>query len=82
MVPIGNPRIQFNAHRIYSYDQIMDYFGELKLQQFALIPDKPGGGLIVNATKEMTYNQSYGCGCFWFKNTQSGRLSLHPGLEL
>lgn len=68
VVPIGKPRIQFNAHRIYSYEQIMDYFRELKLQKFALIPDKPeDGGLIVDATKEMANEQSYGCGCFHFQ---------------
>jgi SAM-dependent methyltransferase len=68
VVPIGRPRIQFNAHRIYSYDQIIGYFQGLKLEQFALIPDKPAkGGLIANATKEMADEQSYGCGCFHFK---------------
>ena len=68
VVPIGKARIQFNAHRIYNYEQIMNYFRELKLQQFALIPDEPkDGGLILDATEEMAYKQSYGCGCFWFR---------------
>ena len=68
VVPIGKPRIQFNAHRIYSYEQIATCFRELRLEEFALIPDRPqDGGLLIGATKEMADAQSYGCGCFWFK---------------
>jgi SAM-dependent methyltransferase len=70
VVPVGKPKIMFNAHRIYSYDQIMEYFAELELMEFALIPDAPqNGGLIRNATKEMASAQTYGCGCFWFRKT-------------
>jgi SAM-dependent methyltransferase len=70
VVPIGKPRIRFNAHRIYSYEQISESFQELKLEEFALIPDRPqDGGLIVGATQQMADAQSYGCGCFWFKKT-------------
>jgi hypothetical protein len=66
VVPVGQPRIMFNAHRIYSYEQIVSYFGDLELKEFALIPDDPEDGLIVNASKEMADAQYYGCGCFWF----------------
>lgn len=66
VVPIGRPRLQFNAHRIYSYDQIISYFSGLELKEFALIPDNPSqGGLVRNATKAMADQQRYGCGCFW-----------------
>ena len=68
VVPVGKPVIMFNAHRVYSYDQIVSYFDELKLEEFALIPDSPStGGLIRNATKEMTDSQRYACGCFYFR---------------
>jgi SAM-dependent methyltransferase len=67
VVPIGKPKIMFNGHRIYSYEQVMKYFAELKLQEFTLIPDDPAdGGLIYNASQEMADSQEYGCGCFWF----------------
>lgn len=67
VVPIGAPKIMFNAHRIYSYEQVRSYFAELELKEFALIPDNPmDGGLIQHATKEMADTQTYGCGCFWF----------------
>jgi SAM-dependent methyltransferase len=67
VVPVGKPRIVFNAHRIYSYDQITSYFSDLELREFSLIPDNPAdGGLIRNAQKHMADAQTYGCGCFWF----------------
>lgn len=67
VVPIGSPSIMFNAHRIYSYDQIMGYFDDFTLNEFALIPDDPStGGLMRNAEKTLADAQKYGCGCFWF----------------
>lgn len=67
VVPVGRPRIQFNAHRIYGYDQIVGCFDGFRLMEYALIPDRPeDGDLIVGATAEQTAAQSFGCGCFWF----------------
>lgn len=67
VVPVGQPRLQFNAHRIYSYDQILDGFSGLQLTEFALIPDDwRQGGLIRDASREMANDQRYGCGCFLF----------------
>lgn len=68
VVPLGGKaRIQFNAHRIYTYDQIMDYFSDLTLKEFALIPDlHTEGDLVRNATRELANSQRHGCGCFWF----------------
>lgn len=68
VVPIGRPRIMFNAHRIYSYDQVVAYFDGLELREFALIPDNAeDGGLIRHSTKELADAQFYGCGCFLFQ---------------
>jgi SAM-dependent methyltransferase len=68
VVPVGKPRIMFDAHRIYSYEQIMRYFQEIRLEEFALIPDSSDPrGIIYNASKELADAQRYGCGCFWFK---------------
>ena len=68
VVPIGKPKLMFNAHRIYSYSQIVSYFEELELVEFSLIPDSiETGGFIHNATQEMADSQIYGCGCFWFR---------------
>jgi hypothetical protein len=66
VVPVGEPRIRFNAHRIYSYEQIMDYFSDLALKEFALVPDSGNDGLMMNASPSSVNEQKYGCGCFWF----------------
>ncbi len=68
VVPIGKPKVMFNAHRIYSYDQILQAFTPLKVREFSLIPDDPAqGGLIQNATQQLADQQEYGCGCFWLQ---------------
>jgi len=71
VVPVGKPRICYNAHRIYSHAQIVDAFPELRLREFALIPDDPAeGNLLEGATAEMVARQHYGCGCFWFERVK------------
>ena len=65
VTPVGKPRIEFNAHRVYSYEQIVDYFSPLMVKEFSLIPD--AGGIIINADPALVKEQNYGCGCFWFK---------------
>jgi SAM-dependent methyltransferase len=68
VVPIGKPKIMFNAHRIYSYEQIIECFRGWKLKEFALVPDDHvKHGFIRNATQDMADKQNYGCGCFWFE---------------
>ncbi|MDI6791364.1 MAG: DUF268 domain-containing protein [bacterium] len=68
VVPVGRPVIRFNAHRIYSHEQIRGSFQELTLREFALIPDNSDKeGVIEHASPELTDNQKYGCGCFWFQ---------------
>jgi SAM-dependent methyltransferase len=67
VVPVGKPRIMFNAHRIYSYHQITEFFSALKLVSFTLISEQmTDGGLISNATDRVVAAQNYGCGCFVF----------------
>jgi SAM-dependent methyltransferase len=65
VTPVGKPRIEFNAHRIYSFEQITQYFDGCILQNFSLVPD--AGGFIENALPSVVAAQKYGCGCFWFK---------------
>lgn len=65
VTPVGKPKIEFNAHRIYAYQQIIDHFAPFQLVEFSLIPDQ--GGIINNASADLVAQQEYGCGCFWFK---------------
>lgn len=64
VVPVGAPKIMFNAHRIYSYAQVLSYFAGYELREFALVPDR--GALIAPASAAQADAQQYGCGCFWF----------------
>jgi SAM-dependent methyltransferase len=65
VTPVGVPKVEFNAHRIYSYEQIVEYFSPLTINEFSLVPDS--GGLIEKADPSLVSKQQYGCGCFWFK---------------
>ena len=68
VVPIGyEPKLQFNAHRIYSHAQILDYFSELKLIEFAIIPDNKKDGDIVSIPSNSLLKKQEGVGCYWFK---------------
>ena len=58
-------RIEFNAHRVYSYKYIMEIFKTLTLLEFSLITDN--GDFIENCEPFKADAQNYGCGCFLFK---------------
>lgn len=65
-VPVGRPRVEFNAHRVYSTAQVLDALRGLTLKEFALIPDRPeDGALIRQAPLDLADRQEFGCGCFW-----------------
>lgn len=63
VLPVGNPRVCFNAHRIYSYQQVIDMFPGFELKEFTLF-DPPQ--YIVNANPERVKGITEGAGCFWF----------------
>lgn len=66
VVPVGRvAKIQYNAHRIYKYDQIVSYFDSFILEDFAYIDDD--GNYHESASCMVTENSEYGCGCFCFK---------------
>lgn len=68
VVPLGRPRVQFNAHRIYSFAQAVQPFAGLTLEEFALIPDKAETGhLVKGAPAALCDQQEHGCGCFLFR---------------
>lgn len=68
VVPVGEPKIIFNAHRIYSYEQIIESMCGFELKEFSLITDSDNPvGIIKNANPELVCRQKYGCGCFWFR---------------
>lgn len=67
VTPVGKPKIEFNAHRIYSYEQVISYFEGFELKEFSLIPEhEETGGIIKDANPALVKNEDYACGCFWF----------------
>jgi SAM-dependent methyltransferase len=68
VVPIGKQRIVFNAHRVYTASQILDYFKDFKLMDFSLLPDDyENRGMIKFPDISFADSQFYACGCFWFR---------------
>ena len=68
VVPIGKNKIMYNAHRVYSYAQIVSHFKNFELIEFSLIQDDElGDNIIENAPENLADKQTYGCGLFWFK---------------
>ncbi len=68
VVPIGKPRICFNAHRIYDPVSILRYFDSLTLIEFAVVTD--GGQFIRRALPDEYTDQKYACGCYFFRKTE------------
>jgi hypothetical protein len=63
-VPIGKPRVCFNAHRIHSVQQILDYFSDLQLIELSGIDDHRH--FYSNVKSQVLDSCSYGCGLFHF----------------
>lgn len=63
-LPVGKPRVCFNAHRVHSPYQIFDYFKSLKLIELSGITDQDE--FIENINLDILHNSSYACGLFWF----------------
>lgn|SRR5574341_147241 len=68
VVPVGRERIEFNAHRVYACETVLERFADLDLVRLDLIPDDAReAGMIENARPAQGTAQELGCGCFWFR---------------
>ena len=63
-LPIGRQRVAFNAHRIHSPQQILNYFHDLELSGFAVVDDS--NQFIHNANWPNFPEANYACGMFHF----------------
>lgn len=63
-VPVGRPRVCFNAHRIHAPQQILDYFGDLDLREFSAVDD--AGRFVKDAEPAGLAGARYACGLFRF----------------
>lgn len=63
-LPVGKPRVQFNAHRIHAPGQILEYFSGLELVSFSAVTDR---GEFKHTINPADMEQArYGCGMFHF----------------
>ena len=68
VTPIGKPKIFFNAHRVYAYENVLKFFSTLILKEFSFISDNAFySGLELFPRISKIEKNNYGCGCFWFK---------------
>lgn len=63
-VPVGKPRVCFNAHRIHAPQQILDYFSDLELSGFSAVDDN--GQFVLGADPTEFADARYACGLFHF----------------
>jgi SAM-dependent methyltransferase len=78
--PVGRPRVEFNAHRVYDHEAFARYFAALELVEFTLVEERGEGGLIVAPAPDRVRAESYGCGCFWFRKPKLGApVQAQPG---
>lgn len=63
-LPVGKPRLCFNAHRVHRPKQIIKYFNNLKLIEFSGITDQ--GEYLENIDPEALEQSNYACGLFLF----------------
>lgn len=64
-MPVGRERVQFNAHRIFCIETVLEMIGELKLIDFALVDDDRE--FYPNVELEKARNCEYACGMFEFR---------------
>lgn len=65
VLPVGTPRLCFNAHRIYSHEQIVHMFEGFDLVETALVKDS--GDFVQGPPKAAFDAQVYGCGCYLWR---------------
>jgi hypothetical protein len=64
-LPVGKPRICFNAHRIHNPSEIIDLFDGYKLKNFSIVTDE--GHFLENQQPSHFINQTYACGMYQFQ---------------
>ena len=64
-LPVGRPRVCFNAHRVHSPLQVLSCFEGLELIEFSAVDDR--GKFREKADLDEMGQANYACGLFWFK---------------
>lgn len=62
-LPVGRPRLQFNAHRIHAPITVREFFSSLELVEFSAVDDR--GNFLENVPLETVSQSVYACGMYW-----------------
>lgn len=65
VLPVGKPRVCFNAHRIHAPETIREYFSGLELVEFSGVHDD--GRFVERIGLDEFKESEYACGMFWFR---------------
>jgi hypothetical protein len=68
-LPVGKPRLFFNAHRVHAPRQIVEYFSDLELVEFSGVDD--GGSFNRNIDFSVLEDSDYACGLFHFTKREA-----------
>jgi hypothetical protein len=71
-LPVGKPKLCFNAHRIHHPQQIIEYFSDLELVELSGVDDE--GNFIKNIDITILENSDYACGLFHFAKKQGHNI--------
>jgi SAM-dependent methyltransferase len=64
-LPVGRPRVCFNAHRIHAPQTVLEYFPGLELIEFSGVRDD--ARYVERISLDELKNSEYACGMFWFR---------------
>ena len=63
-VPIGRERVEFNAHRVFAPETVLETFSDLSLVSFSAVDDN--GDMMPNADPQVFRDARMACGLFEF----------------
>lgn len=63
--PVGRQRLEFNAHRIFAPETVLQTFQSLELTEFSAVTD--GGNLVERCDPSTVREANYACGLFEFR---------------
>lgn len=64
-LPVGKPRVCFNAHRVHDPHHVVNALDGLELIEFSAVND--AGAFVPNASLSETADSTYACGLFLFR---------------
>lgn len=67
-LPIGRPRVEFNAHRVHDVADVRELFAPLELASLSVVDDDGAVWWDVDAGDGRWRRLRYGCGLFEFRN--------------